>query len=75
MVTRIDWQAIEATPDDASRPFKALLVPIVAGLAQRLMVLRIPEQLVITLVRNNVIDDRCRYYMTELQVHRAERVI
>lgn len=73
--------AIEGNAADASTTQQAiravllgLLVCVVAGLAQRLPVRAIPEQLLIAAVRDLVVNHGCRFDATQLLMHAAQRV-
>lgn len=66
--------AVGVAPDRTARLLQPLLVPVVTRLAQRLVIGRVPEQLVIPFVRNNVIDDRCRRQTSTLLALNTERV-
>jgi len=59
----------------ASALVLGLLVPIVVGGAQRLPVGPVPHQLGITLVGDDVVDDRCDGHPTLLLAHDAERML
>lgn len=74
MVAWVNRHAIEAAADHGAGLLQALLVSVVALLAQRLVVLRIPEQFVVALVRDDVIDHLGGYDAALLLVHDANRV-
>lgn len=48
---------------------------VVASLAQCLMVLWVPEQLVVALVWFDVVNNACRDNLTEYAVHHAQRML
>lgn len=65
------YSAADSTPGFLG----ALLVPVVASLAQRLPVRRLPEQPHVTAMRRDVIDYRGRYCAANLRTHRTERTV
>lgn len=75
MVARVNRYAIEAAADHSAGLLQALLVSVVAPLAQCLVVLWIPEQFMVALVRDDVIDHVGGYRLSLLLVHHAEGML
>lgn len=75
MVSRVGWNTVDAATSDHARLLEALLVGVVTALAQRLMILRVPEKLVVSLVRGNVINHAGRHCETLRLVHHAKRML
>jgi hypothetical protein len=75
MVIGVNRKSIQVTTYDRTRLFQTLLVPVVTGFAQGLMVLRVPEQLVVTPMRFNVIDHHRRDHAPLLQVHHTQGML
>lgn len=75
VVARVNRYAIEATTDHGAGLLLALLVSVVALLAQRLVVLWIPEQFVVALMRDDVIDHLGRDGTALLLMHHAEGML
>jgi hypothetical protein len=73
-VVRIERDAIEVAADYSTGHLKALLVTVVASLAQRLVVGWFPEELLVALVRLDVVNHRGCRYLAVLHAHHAKRM-
>jgi hypothetical protein len=74
VVRRVNRYAIEAASSDRSRLLKPLLVAVVAPLAKRLMVCRVPKKFVVAAMRLNVIDYLGGNRVALHLVHYAQRM-
>ena len=73
-VTRVDRDTRGVAPPQRSGVLELRLRAVVARLAERLPVRRVPEERLAAFMRHDVIDDRCRRYPAELVAEDAERV-
>jgi hypothetical protein len=70
----IDRRAVSVRAGHYASPFKGLLVPVVAGLAQGLSISPVKEQLLPALVRLDVVNDGGGYDAAESLAHAAQRL-
>lgn len=74
-MVRVNRNSIETTAAHSSGFLQALLVTVVALLAQCLVVAWIPKQFVVALMRNDVIDYICHHCVPLCLVHHTQRVL
>lgn len=75
MMAGIKWQPTFITANQNARLLQPLLVAVMAVFANSLVILWIPEQRLITLVRNNVVNHRGLHSATDGQMHLAQRML
>lgn len=74
MMIAVERLAVQCAAGCQCSPLHALLVAIVAVLAQALPVVAVPEQMPVALVRDDVIDHGGRLHFSMLCAHDAHRV-
>lgn len=74
VVRRVQWHPVLVAPSQGAARLLLLLGSVVAGTAQRLVVLRLPELPMVTLVRLDVVHDRRAGAPPYLSAEGAERV-
>lgn len=72
---RIERDAVDIASNDTPAALQALLVHVVAALAQRLMIDWVPEELVVAFVRRDVVDYFSRNDLTATLMIHAQRML
>ena len=71
----IEGQSGKVATSDTSALLLALLSVVMTALAERLPVARIPEQSLVTTMRDDVVNHRCHYNVATLFVVSTQRMV